>query len=167
MKSKLYLFLLLIVPFFVQCQQKTFDEKLSGLLEGSVPIIKINEAKKLIESGNNILLFDTRSKKEFEVSALKNAQLIDYETFSKSAINMPDLQDTIILYCTMGYRSEKIGEQFKKLGYKNIYNLYGGIFGWVNDGQAVYKDNQKETDSIHTYNKDWSKWLEKGIKVYE
>ena len=72
-----------------------------------------------------------------------------------------------MVYCSVGIRSESIADSIKKAGYYNIENLYGGIFEWKNNNFPVYNSAQKETDSIHTYNKTWSKWLKKGIKVYE
>jgi len=53
------------------------------------------------------------------------------------------------------------------LGYKNVYNLYGGIFEYKNNGGKVVDNQNKETDKIHTYNKEWSVYLKKGIKIYE
>jgi hypothetical protein len=70
------------------------------------------------------------------------------------------------VYCSVGYRSERIGEKLLKLGYTDVVNLYGGIFEWKNQGLDVYNSSNYPTDSVHTYNKSWGKWLVKGIKVY-
>ncbi|MBU2047030.1 MAG: rhodanese-like domain-containing protein, partial [Bacteroidetes bacterium] len=64
------------------------------------------------------------------------------------------------------YRSEKIAEKLIHDGYKNVFNLYGGIFEWGNEGNPIYKDNGIQTTEIHTYNKKWAKWVERGTKVY-
>ena len=53
-----------------------------------------------------------------------------YQGWSKS--------DTIVLYCSIGYRSEKIGEKLVEMGYGHVFNLYGGIFEWVNRDLPVY-----------------------------
>ena len=73
---------------------------------------------------------------------------------------------TIIVYCSVGYRSEKITKKLNKMGYKNVSNLYGGIFEWVNQGHKVYDDKNNNTLKVHTYNKRWSKWLRRGVKIY-
>jgi len=57
-------------------------------------------------------------------------------------------------------------EELLELGYTNVKNLYGGIFQWKNDGFDVVNNQSMVTDSVHTYNKSWSKWLVKGVKVY-
>ena len=41
-------------------------------------------------------------------------------------------ESTIVVYCSVGYRSEKIAEELDKLGFTNVSNLYGGIFEWIN-----------------------------------
>ena len=38
-----------------------------------------------------------------------------------------DADSVIILYCQMGSRSRKALEKLKRLGYKNLYNLKGGL----------------------------------------
>lgn len=48
-------------------------------------------------------------------------------------------------------------------GYIQVYNLYGGIFEWVNEGHPVFND-QGETDKIHAYNKLWGMWLIPRLK---
>ena len=81
---------------------------------------------------------------------------------------MPISKDKkIVIYCSVGYRSEKIAEKLIKSGYKNIYNLYGGIFEWVNRGFSIYDKEQKSTNKVHAYSPSWGVWLEKGEKVYE
>ena len=51
------------------------------------------------------------------------------------------------------------------MGYLNVFNLYGGIFEWFHSNKKVF-NSASETQKIHTYNEDWSKWLLKGEKVY-
>ena len=48
----------------------------------------------------------------------------------------------------------------------NVYNLYGGLFEWVNKGGDIYKKGQT-TQKVHAYSKKWGRYLTKGIKVYE
>jgi predicted sulfurtransferase len=76
------------------------------------------------------------------------------------------LNAPIIVYCAVGNRSEKIAEKLQDAGYKTVHNLYGGIFEWVNEGQPVYKENGVQTSEIHTFNKNWANWIEKGTKIY-
>ena len=72
----------------------------------------------------------------------------------------------VIVYCSIGKRSEDVTLKLKKAGYTNVKNLYGGIFEWVNQGHPVYNNNNIVTDSVHAYGNFWGKWLDKGVKVY-
>lgn len=66
----------------------------------------------------------------------------------------------IVLYCSVGYRSEKIGEKLQKMGYTDVNNLFGSLFEWVNRGYKVVDKDGNETQKVHTYNKDWSQWVD-------
>jgi rhodanese-related sulfurtransferase len=147
--------------------QKTFDEKVTSLLNNTVPIINEDELSRLLKADKSLNLLDARSKEEYEVSHIDGASFIDYDAFDKNMIQGLSEEDTIVVYCSVGYRSEKIGEKLQELGYKNVLNLYGGIFEWKNKGHEVVDTKGTGTDSVHTYNKSWSQWLYKGVKVYE
>lgn len=146
--------------------QETIADLLKQYNNKSVPYISIQE---LAMSQNTVVILDTRESKEFETSHIKNAIPIGYDAFDLDTVTaaIKDKETEIVVYCSVGIRSEVIAEKLKKAGYKNISNLYGGIFKWKNENFTVYNAKEKETDSIHTFNKEWSKWLTKGVKVYE
>lgn len=110
---------------------------------------------------------DTRTQEEFEVSKIPTAHLIGSTDFSPMAIQkiVRDKNTLIIVYCSVGIRSQKIAQKLKKLGYTDVKNLYGGIFEWKNEDFPIVDQEGKETERIHTYSKYWGKYLKKGIKV--
>ena len=133
-------------------------------LDKSVPFITLFELKK---NYNSYIIFDTREKKEYETSHLKNAINISYTKFYIDEFTKKINENkTIVVYCSIGYRSEKIGKQLLSKGYK-VYNLYGGIFNWINQNQEVFDMNNCITQKIHCYNKKWGNWLIKGEKIYD
>ena len=73
----------------------------------------------------------------------------------------------IVIYCSVGYRSEKVTEKLIENGFTNVKNLYGGIFEWVNEENLIVDQKNNKTDKIHPFNNDWGKWLTKGIKSYK
>ncbi len=143
-------------------QSKAYDVMLKSLLDHTIQEISVEAVNKK----NNVVYLDTRSKEEYDVSRIKDAVWVGYDEFDKSKLNDISKDKTIVLYCSVGYRSEKIGEKLEALGYKNVYNLYGGIFEWVNQGHAVYND-QGKTNDIHPYDDSWGMWLTKGNKTYK
>lgn len=160
--------LMYILLFFYQkaMSQQDLDQKLGSLLKGSVPFIYTGELMERMNRQEKLIIFDTRKPKEYDVSHISGAIFINYDNFNSSMVENFEKDSPIIVYCTVGYRSEKIGEKLKKLGFENVHNLYGGIFEWKNNGHEVVNASGV-TDSVHTYNKDWSKWLLKGVRVYE
>ncbi|MBL7857974.1 MAG: rhodanese-like domain-containing protein [Cyclobacteriaceae bacterium] len=146
--------------------QPDFDDKLKSIYKNTIPIISTTALDQSLQRNNNVILLDTRTPKEFEVSHLPGAYFLDYDHFTPSKVEKIDRSTTIIVYCTVGYRSERIGEKLRELGFTNVYNLYGGITQWKNDNKMVVNMRNHATDSVHTYNQDWSRWLVHGIKVY-
>ena len=144
--------------------QNTIPNVLAKLNKKTVPYITIDELKQK----QNFILLDTREIKEFNTSHIENAVNVGFNKFDSKKITLliKDKNEFVVLYCSIGVRSERIGEKLLKLGYKNVFNLYGGIFEWKNNDGKTFNSNNIETDSIHTFNKHWSKYLTKGIKVY-
>lgn len=145
--------------------QTAFDDKLKSLYKNTVPLIHSEVLSASIAENKNILLLDTRSLEEFQVSHLPNALFIDYDKFNSEKVKEINRDTKIVVYCSVGYRSERIGEKLIKMGFTDVQNLYGGIFDWVNHNHTVVNQVGLQTDSVHTYNKDWSRWLIKGVKV--
>ena len=163
MRKSLY-FLPLLFSFAMSAQQ-SIPRVLKMLNKESVPYIKVAELK----DKKNLVYLYAREPKEYQVSHIKNALFVGYDDFKSEIVTskIKDKSTAIVVYCSIGVRSENIGEKLQQLGYTNVYNLYGGIFEYKNEGGTVYNLQNKPTDSVHTYNKKWSKYLTKGNKVYE
>ncbi|GAA4280747.1 rhodanese-like domain-containing protein [Gaetbulibacter aestuarii] len=116
-----------------------------------------------------LILLDARENKEYQVSHIKNAKEVGYKHFDlkRTEALIPNKTSNIVVYCTIGVRSENIATKLKKAGYSNVFNLYGGIIEWKNKKHLVYNKQNKLTDSIHTFSKPWGKWLTNGISVYD
>lgn len=134
---------------------------LNGLLDHSVPEKSVHE----IQGIQNYVFVDAREKEEFEVSHLQGAIHVGYDYFSDTALQNISKDDSVIVYCSVGYRSEKIAEKMQKMGFSHVYNLYGGIFEWKNQGRSVVNEMGK-TNKVHAYSKTWGVWLRQGEKVY-
>jgi rhodanese-related sulfurtransferase len=158
---KYLLYLLFSTGIFAQTP---IDKLLSKFNKQNITYVTIEEFKKL----KNPILLDTREQKEFDVSHIENASCVGYDKFDPKKVKekFKNVNDTIIVYCSVGIRSEIIGTKLKKLGYKNVYNLYGGIFEWKNNNQTVVDNNQKSTDNVHVFSKEWSDYLLRGKKIY-
>ena len=114
----------------------------------------------------NVLLLDAREMAEYEVSHLKGAACIGYENPDYSVVKGMDKDMPIVVYCSVGKRSEDIGEVLEEKGFTNVLNLYGGIFDWTNKGFPVMDDNGEEVKKVHPYSSTWGVWVNNYEKDY-
>lgn len=147
----------------LMAQNKEFKKVIDTHISNTVPIISVDSLKKDIPK---YIILDAREYSEFRVSHLKNAIWVGYDSFDLSeTLKKIDKKQPIVIYCSIGYRSEKIGEQLQKQGLK-VYNLYGGIFQWTNSGFQVVDNLNHVTKKVHGYDKSWGKWLTNSEVVY-
>lgn len=158
---------ILFLPSFIMAQ-KDFKQVLKQYNDESIPYITVQELQEDLKQNNLITILDARQIKEYQISHLANAIYVGSKDFNIELTKdrLPKKDEPIVVYCSIGVRSEKIAKKLKDAGYKNVKNLYGGIFEWKNNGFTVYNLQSQPTDSVHTYNKKWSNYLQHGIKVY-
>ena len=88
------------------------------------------------------VLIDTRKNFEFKVGTFKgsiNPELNNFKDFPRYFKTLKKNQN-IGMFCTGGIRCEKASAYLKKKGFKNVYQLKGGIIN--------YLDNVKKKDSL-------------------
>lgn len=140
----------------------SFNTLLKMMLKHNVKEITVPD----VTPRKNAIFLDAREKKEYDVSHIKNAVYVGYDNFNLAALKKVAKGAEIIVYCSIGKRSEQITQKLDKAGYTNVSNLYGGIFEWVNQGGEVVDVNNKRTNKVHAYGRFWGQWLDKGEKVY-
>ncbi|SDY88347.1 rhodanese-like domain-containing protein [Hymenobacter psychrophilus] len=148
-----------------------YDRMLGLLYKGTVSTIQPTELATLLHEapatgGGSVLLLDTRTPAEYKVSHLRGARFVDFENFRR--LELKDVARTrpVVVYCTVGARSEQVGSWLREQGFRDVRNLYGGIFQWMNDGQTVVNAQGPTTD-VHPYSVLWRPWLKTGNPVYE
>ena len=140
------------------CQNPEFDKKVASWLKFSVPTVSPDDVKKMPD----VLLLDAREREEFNISHIPKAVFIGYNHFEKETLKDVPKDKPIVVYCSIGYRSEKMGEKLQKMGFTKVHNLYGSIFEWVNQGNPIVDNQGVTTTKVHTFNRNWSKWVDKG-----
>ncbi len=134
-----------------------FAKVIDKYLDESIPLITVDE---LHENMDAYIILDAREAEEYMTSHIPTAKYVGYEKPDFSAVENMDKDQKIILYCSIGYRSEKIGEKLTSMGYSNVYNLYGSIFEWANRNYTLHDFRDSPTNAVHGYNKKWSKWID-------
>jgi len=164
---------LLILIFFIlsstiaagqeaEVSEKNIPELLKTYNKMSVPYLSVQTLKM---DYDQYVVLDTRKKKEYDVSHLPGAIWVGERYKNK---RMPELgKDVkIVVYCSVGIRSESFGEKMLKDGYTDVNNLYGSIFSWKDAGYEVLDVNDTPTDNVHVYSKVWGRFLKSGVKVF-
>ena len=93
--------------------------------------ITAEEAKKIMDSGEEHIILDTREQDEYDEGHIPNAILIPYTEIENKAEEMlPDKDKMILVYCRSGRRSKIAAEALSQLGYTNVKE-FGGIIDWT------------------------------------
>lgn len=156
--------------FFFLCfgQQATAQKDIDSLLqefESDTPLI--NSYCAMTKMNDSLVFFlDAREKDEYNTSHIKGAIHVGYDRFSHKAIKTVPKNAEVIVYCSLGYRSDEIAQKLKRMGYKNVTNLFGGLFQWSNRAYPLVNGKEQSTTMIHGYSKSWSQYIHQGTIVY-
>jgi rhodanese-related sulfurtransferase len=113
----------------------------AATLSARVKNIKTEEAYKLIEQRDgdgDFVILDVRTHEEFSEGHIENAVNIDfYNDAFPDELDTLDKDTTYLIYCRSGSRSGRTRNIMKKLGFKNVFNMEGGIIGWQDSYPVV------------------------------
>ena len=137
------------------CSDPAFAQVVDQYISSTIPTMDVDELHRGI---NDYVILDAREREEYLISHIAGAHFVGYDKFDPSVLDGIPTNQKVLVYCSIGYRSEKIGEKLEEMGYDRIFNLYGGIFEWTNRGYPVVTGSGAQTDSLHGYSKKWSKW---------
>ncbi len=94
-----------------------------------------SEFKDLMEKTGNKTVLDVRTNGEVAQGALPQAVQIDYNSGNfEMEIDKLDKTKPVFVYCAAGSRSSGAADILATKGFKNIYNLSGGINAWLASG---------------------------------
>ena len=143
-----------------------YQQLLRTLYRNTVPTLTPAALAQELAQPAPPLLLDVRAPAEYQVSHLQGARFVNFDSIATAQFaDLPRTQP-VVVYCSVGVRSERLGERLHALGFQHVRNLYGGIFEWVNEGYPVY-DRTGLTANVHPYSAMWSPWLKRGRKTYE
>lgn len=107
--------------------------------KSTVAEITVTELAEKAEQNQQFYLLDVRTQREYEAGHLAFADdLIPYDSLSHYVEKLPsDKETTIYCFCRSGRRSGIASEYLNSLGYKNVFNVKGGIIAWQNAGYKI------------------------------
>jgi rhodanese-related sulfurtransferase len=87
---------------------------------------------------NNLTLVDVRTQGEYAEGHLKGALNIDWNSGAfESAVSGYDKSKNYFVYCRSGHRSGLAATWMREHGFKNVFELSGGISSWQSEGMPV------------------------------
>ncbi len=140
------------IPFkrlFVKIKQQTIPMDIANMnpLHHSAPYLSPQELKQWYDEGREMLVLDTRNDYEIEVGTFANAQHVNISEFRDfaSALEQIDPQwkeKPVVTFCTGGIRCEKAAPLMAEAGFKQVYQLDGGILAYFEQcGGTHYQGN--------------------------
>lgn len=122
-----------VKPEIVTSRFDTKDELRSG--EGKNYSLTPEEWQAALNSGEEVTILDTRNDYEFSLGHFRKAVDPKIEQFSefKEYLDKSDLPKDrkTLIYCTGGIRCEKALFEMKEAGFKEVYQLKGGILNYL------------------------------------
>ncbi len=137
------------IPFHclkVQLRDEIITFKQEGIApaEHTVKHLSPKLFKQWLDEGKDMVVLDTRNTFEVEMGTFESAVQVDIEKFSDFCDAVDTLPDDaknkpVVPFCTGGVRCEKAGPALEHLGFKEVYQLDGGILNYFSEcGQSHY-----------------------------
>lgn len=143
-----------------QNSENEFDVDMDGVIGGGKHL-KPRQVHELVEKyGDDVVFFDGRNAHEASIGKFKNAVVPNTNT-SRDFIaelesdKFDDIKDKkVITYCTGGIRCEVISRMMKKRGFKDVYQIDGGIvkYGEAYGDEGLWEGALRVFDNRMTVN---------------
>ncbi|MEJ2537918.1 MAG: rhodanese-like domain-containing protein [Calditrichia bacterium] len=108
----------------------------------SANTITPEQLKQKIDNHENMILIDVRTQPEYtgELGHIKGTVLLPVQDITSWISNYENDKDKeIIMICRSGNRSGRATQYFLDNGFKDVYNMEGGMIGWNKAGYPVEK----------------------------
>lgn len=91
------------------------------------------EALALIAQRKDLQVIDVRGPEELKEGFIANSRLVPFWAIAKGQQTLP-VGPPLLLVCAVGGRSYAVGQYLYQKGYREVYNLQGGIDNWKRAG---------------------------------
>ena len=114
-----------------------------------------------LAAGERILLIDVRAPAECKVSRIPGARNLPPGSSLPEELGDLRAHDTLVFYCSVGYRSSQALAQMGELTGKSAFNLEGSIFQWANEGRPL-ENAQGTVARVHPFDETWGRLLDEN-----
>ena len=116
------------------------------------------ELEAMLERGEEVVVLDARSEREQDVSMIPTAVRMDGVDVTSVDWQRIPPSAKIVVYCSVGFRSGLVVDEVRGMGYEDVGNLEGGIFGWGNQRRPL------QTRRVHGFNRFFELFLDPEIR---
>ena len=111
------------------------------------PRIEAKKLKQWLDEGRPVVLYDTRNDYEVKLGTFRNAipaGIDHFRHFPDAVAKLPDeLRDApVVTFCTGGIRCEKAAPFMERAGFREVYQLEGGILKYFEEVGADHYDGE-------------------------
>jgi UPF0176 protein len=111
-------------------------------LENTAPKFTPEQLLKFYEDGKDFVIVDARNWYESKIGKFKNAitpQITHFREWPKVVESLEEYKDkTVVTYCTGGIRCEKASAYLREQGFKDVYQIDGGIINYIQQFPDTY-----------------------------
>lgn len=101
------------------------------------PLLPAAELKRWFDEGRDFVIVDTRNEWEYSAGSFENAvnpHLQSFSEFPRLGEKLAELKDKVVVtYCTGGIRCEKAAPLLQLQGFREVYQLQGGILKYFEE----------------------------------
>ena len=101
--------------------------------------ISPEEAMRMVQQRDDVIFLDVRTPRERSRGYIPGSQLVAFNDIAMGKLQIPK-DKPILLVCAVGGRSYFAGQMLSKKGYKEVYNLSGGVKKWYQSGLPLTYD---------------------------
>ena len=111
------------------------------------PKLSAATLKQWLDEGRDIALLDTRNDYEVKLGTFRGAipaGIDHFRDFPKAVEKLPDSMKSqpVVMFCTGGIRCEKAGPYMESQGFREIYQLDGGILKYFEEVGGAHYDGE-------------------------
>lgn len=106
----------------------------------NVKELSVSDFEKKMASIPTKTILDVRTADEYQRGHLQDAILIDYyKSDFKQQLSKLDKNKPVFVYCASGGRSGSASDVLSDMGFKQIYDLQGGMNAWKREAKKIVK----------------------------
>ncbi len=139
-KGKRHILLFGIVALALANSMTSFSQDLNSNLDIRPGTMNITpgDADALLQNGSGLVIIDIRTPQEYQSGHLEGALNIDYYSDEfLDTLKSLDRNSTYIIYCRRGIRGGAALGMMRDMGFKDVYNILGGLAQWAQDGRPM------------------------------